>query len=118
MFTAGGARSVRVVPGLLARRPPAPHAGLDAAPPGVPGRLRPPVPAALSEYSTSRVRIIICRSLDGHTITLCTSFEVRRHLVVVRACDGKRSRVRICGQGVFGHASVDVPWRPRRRRNR
>ncbi|XP_045516555.1 GATOR complex protein WDR24 isoform X2 [Pieris brassicae] len=42
------ARPVRLVPGLLARRPPAPHAPLAARTRPVPGRLRAPLPARLT----------------------------------------------------------------------
>lgn len=44
----GGPGSVRVVPGLRARRPPEAHAGMDGHAHAVPRRLRPPLPAGVN----------------------------------------------------------------------
>jgi hypothetical protein len=43
----GGARALRVVPGLLPRRAPAPHAAVDADAPALPRGLRSLLPAGL-----------------------------------------------------------------------
>ncbi|CAH2095810.1 unnamed protein product [Euphydryas editha] len=96
----GRARPVRLVPGLRARRPPAPHARLGRAPPPLPRRLRPRLPVRLTDACARAELCAVCHQAVRGLFAWCQGCAHGGHLRHMRAW---AARHHLCPAGC-GHA--------------